>query len=216
LTYLAFRGIHLSELREANILRYCENLHSTLFFDIMDDLLKNTELVQELGGGGGAAAKQSRSLNKALVNELPHFIEATVSTIAMMTNATATKNFVNIQPLSIPKTNEQYASSIGFYGDIDGLIILIFPRTIAKKACELLIGDANASEEEVLDSLAEFVNIIGGRAKVLLSANKYRLDITLPRTYADTNTLLEIAQNKKGVQVDLSFEGEHFIFFLTR
>lgn len=36
LTYLAFRGIHLNELREANILRYCENLHSTLFFDIMD------------------------------------------------------------------------------------------------------------------------------------------------------------------------------------
>lgn len=36
LTYLAFRGIHLNELREANILRYCENLQSTLFFDIMD------------------------------------------------------------------------------------------------------------------------------------------------------------------------------------
>lgn len=36
LTYLAFRGIHLSELREANILRYCEYLRSTLFFDIMD------------------------------------------------------------------------------------------------------------------------------------------------------------------------------------
>lgn len=36
LTYIAFRGIHLNELREANILRYCENLRSTLFFDIMD------------------------------------------------------------------------------------------------------------------------------------------------------------------------------------
>jgi hypothetical protein len=36
LSYLAFRGIHLSELREANILRYCQNLKSTLFFDIMD------------------------------------------------------------------------------------------------------------------------------------------------------------------------------------
>lgn len=187
-----------------------------MFFDNMDEILKNKELLQELGGGGGTAAKQTRSLNKVLVNELPHFIEATVSTIAMMTNAEAVKNSVNIQPLNIPTTNDQYASSIGFYGDIDGLIILIFPKTIAKKACELLIGDANASEEEILDSLAEFVNIIGGRAKVLLSGNKHRLDITLPRTYADVNTLLEIAHNKKGVQVDLSFEGEHFIFFLTR
>jgi hypothetical protein len=35
-SYLSYRGIHLSELREANILRYCENLKSMLFFDIMD------------------------------------------------------------------------------------------------------------------------------------------------------------------------------------
>lgn len=36
ISYLSRRGIHLSELREPNILRYCENLNSTLFFDIMD------------------------------------------------------------------------------------------------------------------------------------------------------------------------------------
>jgi len=34
--YVAFRGIHLIELREATIFRYCENLHGTLFFDLMD------------------------------------------------------------------------------------------------------------------------------------------------------------------------------------
>ena len=36
ITYIAFRGIHLVELREANIFRYSENLHGTLFFDLMD------------------------------------------------------------------------------------------------------------------------------------------------------------------------------------
>jgi len=35
-TYLAFRGIHLIELREANIFRYSQNLQGTLFFDLMD------------------------------------------------------------------------------------------------------------------------------------------------------------------------------------
>ena len=34
--YVAFRGIHLVELREATIFRYSQNLHGTLFFDIMD------------------------------------------------------------------------------------------------------------------------------------------------------------------------------------
>lgn len=187
-----------------------------LFFNSMDEILKNKELLSDLGGGGGSTTKHHRSLTKTLVNELPHFIEATVSTIAMMTNAQASKSSVKIQTLTVTDATDQIASSIGFYGDIDGLIILVFPRGIAKKACELLVGDTNVTDEDILDSLAEFVNIIGGRAKVLLSENKKRLDITLPRTYADVKNLLEIAQDKKGVQVDLSFEGQNFIFFLTR
>jgi hypothetical protein len=35
-TNVAFRGIHLIELRPANIFRYSENLHGTLFFDLQD------------------------------------------------------------------------------------------------------------------------------------------------------------------------------------
>ncbi len=187
-----------------------------VFFDTMDSILKNKELLSDLGGGGGNSTKQQRALNKSLVNELPRFIDATVSTIAMMTNAQAIKKSVTIQPLTIQNSADQVASSIGFYGDLDGLLILVFPRTIAQKACELLIGSDDISEEDVLDSLAEFVNIIGGRVKVLLSETKKRLDITLPRTYANIDTLLEVVDTKKGVQVDLSFEGQDFIFFLTR
>lgn len=187
-----------------------------MFFNTMDDILKNKELLQELGGSSGAASKQVRTLNKALINELPHLIEATVSTIAMMTNAVATKNGLNIQTLEIKDSKNQYASSIGFYGDMDGIIILVFPKDIAKKACELLIGEATDDEEAILDSLAEFVNIIGGRAKALLGEQKHRVDITLPRTYGDVDALMEMAQHKKGVQVDLSFQGNNFIFFLTR
>ncbi len=187
-----------------------------LFFDQMDDVLKNKELLQELGGIGGGNAKQSRSLNKALINELPNFIDATVSTISMMTNASATKNYVNMQNLDVSAARTQYASSIGFYGDIDGMIILVFPKRIAKKTCELLIGEATEDEEAMLDSLAEFVNIIGGRVKSLLAEKKLRVDITLPRTYHNVESLLDIAQNKKGVQVNLDFEGSQFTFFLTR
>lgn len=187
-----------------------------IFFDQMEDILKNKELLEELGGSSATASKQTRALTKALVNELPGFIDATVATLGMMTNAKATKESMNIQTLEVKDSQNQYASSIGFYGDMDGMIILIFPKQIAKKACELLIGEETDNEEAILDSLAEFVNIIGGRAKTLLGEKKNRVDITLPRTYANVNSLLEMAQNKKGVQVDLSFEGSHFTFFLTR
>jgi hypothetical protein len=34
--YVAFRGIHIVELREATLFRYSQNLHGTLFLDLMD------------------------------------------------------------------------------------------------------------------------------------------------------------------------------------
>lgn len=35
-TYVAFRGVHLIELREPIIFRYTQNMHGTLFFDLLD------------------------------------------------------------------------------------------------------------------------------------------------------------------------------------
>ena len=96
------------------------------------------------------------------------------------------------------------------------MIVLVFPKQIAKKTCELLLGEATDDLEAMLDALAEFVNIIGGRVKSLLAEKKLRVDITLPRTYHNVESLLDIAQNKKGVQVNLDFEGSQITFFLTR
>ena len=187
-----------------------------MFFDNMDDILKNKELLEELGGSSIAAVKNKRALTKTIVQELPDFIDATVSTIEMMTNAKAIKQSASMQTLTVENAQEKMASSIGFYGDIDGMIILIFPKEVAKKSCALLIGEETDDLNQLLDALAEFVNIIGGRTKTLLSEKKINVDITLPRTYATAESLLEVASAKKGVQVDMSFNDDNFTFFLTR
>ncbi len=187
-----------------------------MFFDKMEDILENKELLEELGGSSAAVIQSKRTLNKVLVNELPRFIDATVSTIEMMTNAKASKEGASVQDITIDKGSNHIASSIGFYGDIDGMVALSFPHSIAKKTCELLLGEATDSEEEILDALAEFVNIIGGRVKALLLEQQINVNITLPRTYTSIDALLQVVEGKKGVQVDLNFDGENFIFFLTR
>lgn len=187
-----------------------------IFFENMDDILKDKELLKELGGSGGAKTNNKRALNKVLVNELPRFISATVNTMEMMTNAKAEKQDVKIQTLSISEKEGKLASSIGFYGDLEGLVVLIFPSNIAKKASELLLGEITENVEDLLDTLAEFVNIIAGRVKSLLAEKNVSVDITLPRTYEDMDNLLGTVNERKGVQVDLSFEGESFVFFLTR
>ncbi len=187
-----------------------------LFFDNMDDILGDKELLKDLGGSGGGTKTNKRALNKVLVNELPRFINATVNTMEMMTNAKAQKKDVKVQTLAVNETQNKFASSIGFYGNIDGMVILVFPLSIAKKSCELLLGEKTDNVEDILDTLAEFVNIIAGRVKSLLAEHDIRVDITLPRTYENVNDLLSTVNERKGVQVDLNFENDSFTFFLTR
>ena len=186
-----------------------------MFFNQMDDILKDKELLEELGASSASAANK-RVINKSIVSELPNFIEAAVATIEMMTNAKAIKEAAKVNEIIINEVDNKIASSIGFYGDIDGMVILVFPIEIAKKACELLIGEETNDTEMILDTLAELVNIVGGKIKTLLFEQDVNVDITLPRTYKDVNSLLNVTGNKKGVQIDLAFDNDKFLFFLTR
>ena len=187
-----------------------------MFFNQMDDILQNKELLNDLGASSAASIKSKRVITKGIVTELPNFIDATVGTIEMMTNAKAIKEAAKVNKIEVGNKKDKIASSIGFYGDIDGMIILIFPNDIAKKACELLIGEKTDDIEMMLDTLAELVNIVGGKVKTLLFEENIKVDITLPRTYQNLDALLEVVQDKKGVQVDLAFDNDKFLFFLTR
>ncbi len=187
-----------------------------MFFEKMEDVLGNKSLLSDLGASGAAALKYKRVLTKRIVAQLPYFVDAIVETLEMMTNAKAKKERVQVEKIAVSQRGELLASSIGFYGEIDGMIILIFPKNIAKKACELLIGEETEDENLILDSLAELVNIVGGKLKTLLSDEKVNVSITLPRTYQKIEDVLEVVKERKGVQVDLLFGGEYFSFFLTR
>jgi len=187
-----------------------------IFFETMDDILKDKELLDELGASSASNVVNKRVINKGIITKLPNFVVASVSTIEMMTNSSAIKEAVQVNELIIDDVEGKIASSIGFYGDIDGMVILIFPVPIAKKACELLIGEETDDMEMILDTLAELVNIVGGKIKQLLFEQGISVDITLPRTYKNITSLLEVIQSKKGVQVDLAFDNDKFLFFLTR
>lgn len=187
-----------------------------LFYRHMDDILQNKELLKELGASSAANIKNKRTLNKKTIVELPNFVNAAAITLEMMTNSKAIKQSANVHNLIIEEKKDKVASSIGYYGDMDGMVILIFPLTIAKKACELLIGENTDDVELILDTLAELVNIVGGKIKTLLANEGIRVNITLPRTYNDIDSLLEVVDNRKGVQVELSFDKDKFLFFLTR
>lgn len=187
-----------------------------MFFEQIDDILKNKELLDELGAGSSANIKNKRVLNKQHIVELPKFIDASIGTIEMMTNAKATKKSAELTLLKVGDKKDKLASSIGYYGDMDGMVVLVFPREIAKKASKLLIGEESDEIEVLLDILAELVNIAGGKIKTLLSNENISVSITLPRTYKDVDDLMLVIGDRKGALVELEFNNDTFLFFLTR
>ncbi|MDQ7044601.1 MAG: chemotaxis protein CheX [Sulfurimonas sp.] len=211
---IAFVGMTFDKIPQA----FKETMEDSgiMFFEQMENILGDKELLEELGASSADSGTNRRAINKVTVTELPRFIDATVATIEMMTNSKAVKNTVEIHQLEVQNTENMIASSIGYYGDMDGMLMLIFPKDIAKKACQLLIGEETDDMELILDTLGELVNIVGGKVKTLLGDHKVNVNITLPRTYPNVDALLEIAQDRKGVQVDLSFDDDKFVFFLTR
>jgi len=168
---------------------------------------------------GVLIVKKKRNLTKALVSHLPLFVDACVYSLNTLTNSSAVKKSVDLQELSITTSIDKsnlIASSIGFYGDIDGMIILIFTKDVAKKACLLFLGQDVEDEAELVDAMQEFVNIIGGQAKAMLSDEDIKMNITLPNIFDSVEQLLDTLKIQKGIQVVLEFNNKPFYFYLTR
>lgn len=192
-----------------------EKLTIRLFLTL-DELLNDKELLIELGGIIHEEHHE-KSVTRGLVNHLPSFINATVSTLEMMIGISAVKTGrIKIKDLEVKNGGKKLASSIGFFGDLEGIIILIFPFELAKKSCSMMLGEDIHSLSEVLDALAEFVNVIAGRVKTHLAEQNTTISITLPRTYSSADELTKTLKLNKGVQVDLNFHNDTFTFFLTR
>lgn len=187
-----------------------------LFFDSLEELLRNKKVLDEFSGGAAINKKSKAVLTKQLIATLPVFVNSAIYAITTMTNIQPIKESAKVVELKIDTKNNSFmAASIGFYGDVDGVLILVFSKKIATQACKILIGREDADENEVGDSLSEFVNIIAGRAKVVLSGTNTQVNITLPRSFMNLEELRSTIEGKKGAEVIMSFDKEPFYILLT-
>lgn len=191
------------ELEDAGILFFAD-----------EDAFFNDETVRSMSGGGSMVKKKKGVLDKRLVASLPVFVNATIRTLQMMTDMIAIKEDMVVAPLDC-KISDMMASSIAFYGGIEGMISLVMPREMVQRACSLLLGEESDSDAELSDALSELVNIIAGKSKSDLQDKETKIDITLPRSYSRLEELLGVAGEEKGVQINFKFDDYPFIFYLS-
>ena len=184
-----------------------------MFFENETDFFTD-EVVQSLSGGGAAVKKERHKLTKSLVARLPVLVSSTMDTLQMMTNMMALKEDMKIQPFAVAD-GDLMASSIAFYGDIEGMMTLVMPRKLVQKACSLLIGEESDDTGVLADALSELVNIVAGKSKTQLQEQGVNINITLPRSYVSMENLEATLEGVQGVQVNFSFEDYPFTFYLS-
>ena len=171
-----------------------------------DDAINSNEVIY----------KRSKKITKDFVKLLPYFVNSTISTVEMMTGVNATKEAPKITEVNIDTSKKYVASSIGFYGDMDGMMILILTENLTKKISKILLGEEYKTKDELNDLVNEFANIITGTVKREIQKNDLRINITLPKVFDEMDNLKNIVVNRKGVEVKFYFEDEEFYFYLVR
>jgi len=188
-----------------------------LFFKDINEFNESEEVKEALENIAVVNSKKKRILTKDVINLLPYFVNATIESVELMTGIEAKKEKPSITELTFDYENNSYiASSVGFYGDLDGMLVLVFSENLTKKVAKILLGEEISDKNELNDVVGEFANIIVGNVKAEISKQDKKIDLTLPKVFGEIENLLNLVKEKKGAEVKFYFEDEEFYFFLAR
>jgi len=186
-----------------------------LFFPDEETLMASKEL-EEAKKHAGSIYKKHKKITKELVQILPYFVNSTISSVEMMTGIEARKEKPELTDIQLDIEHTYIASSLGFYGDIDGMLVLIFSEKLTQRISKILLGEMAKTQEELQDIVAEFANIIVGNTKTEFAKHDIEINLTLPKVFEDIDDLKALVAEKKAIEVKFFFEDDEFYFYLTR
>jgi CheY-specific phosphatase CheX/anti-anti-sigma regulatory factor len=214
---IAIAGLNKTKVSEE--LLYDLEESGVKFFASLKAFLEDPNIKEYTKNNTVAVARKKRTITKGLVEKTGVFIDACVYSVGVLTNKEAQKQRADVLELKIkdlPVQEDIVASSIGFYGQLEGMLVLLFKKDIAKIACNMFLGEEDPDDDTIKDALSEFINIIGGKAKTVLTNAGMVVNMTLPKSFDSLEEVEEALEEKKGVYVELDFAGSPFYFYLTR
>ena len=161
------------------------------------------------------AEQKRKGLTKHLVAQLPVFINAAIETLSSLTGGEAKRTDYKVTTYNKTGQNDIMGAMINFEGDVSGVVALCFSKMIVKEASMMLLGEESQSDEELLDVISEFTNIIAGRAKAVLSEHNLSIGISLPKACRSEDEIVAMLVGKQGVQVNLLLNNKPLILFLA-
>ncbi len=179
-----------------------------------EDFLKDENIKKEAIAGGNTHSK-NKKLTKNIIANLNTFIDTALHITAMLSQKSGKKKSVKIDKLVLDENKELLTSLFGVYGDINLLMTMVFSKKLLSDTCKIFINDVN-DKEELFDALAEYANIVASKVNSNCKLYKIEIETTLPRVFQEIKQVLEFFDGRKGVLVELDFNGEILKLFLSK
>lgn len=186
-------------------------------FAVSQTIINSDEI--ELESEKDKQDKQAKFLlSRGLVSHLSLFIDTAVDSLVTITKLEAKKVSHGIRTFN-PKLPEHIiGSTMHFQGELDGDFILIFPKELAIKAIEAMVGGSinKNNVAEIADGIGEFCNIITGSIKTALSKNNIKVLFDLPKTFTSIVQLKNLVSQNRGIWIDMQLSGQPFYIFIVK
>ncbi len=188
---------------------------AVVFMTDLDSVFNDKELLKKTAKAESISVKDASGPNKELIKNLPHFSFSVMDTIETMTGSVSKKISTRLGKLDLELFGDDYiATSLGFYGYISGIMILVYHKDIAKKMCDIFFGIENIKDDDISDAICEMLNIMAGKTKSHLAKMGVSINITLPKTFTSKEEFASFVNSKKGAIVEFELHKNKFFLFL--
>jgi len=164
------------------------------------------------------SSKNTLSLSKALILNLPIFMNKAADTLVAFTGLEAHKVSHSIKQFDTNLKTDNICAVMPFAGDLEGYFTLVFPKNIAIVALEALLGET-VKEDDIAtlkDGVGEFCNIITGGAKTEFDGKGIKIVFTLPKTFESLQETHSFIGKNNGIWMDMQLSGKPFYMFITK
>lgn len=139
------------------------------------------------------------------------FIESTLVVFKTMLRLDPEKEGIYLKEGDKPTYD--VSGVIGLAGDIVGSVVISFPEELVLLMVENFIGEAKETvDDEVIDAVGEFVNIIAGNTKKhFVEKENLRFKISIPSVIVGKNHKINMPSNIKFFGVKFKLGAHRFV-----
>ncbi len=185
-----------------------------ILYKDMDEFWADEDIKKESLSGGKVPLK-SKKLTKNAITHLNTFVDTTIHITQMLSQKNGKKKSVKIDTLHLDDKKEYFIVLFGVYKEINATFSMIFSKQLLLETCKIFIDDAS-KQEELYDALGEYANIVSSKIKSDLKLHKVEIETTMPRVFHSVKSAIEFYDDRKGVFIELDFDGEVLELFLSR